>query len=201
MAIFLEVVTRLGFLSMPCHRHCQPCRASPLFFRPFSVLPVGDGLHSSESIELRNGPFFFSRLPRSRLWGPCFRSVGLFPSWLEWWLPLVEVFGGVSRSPSSAGRFSPIQVPWVPVYLVSLALGLSSCCLRHVQVACSYCCRSRSSHPSPAWFSTKTSASWVSTVSSAPDSEQTFTFGLFSLLRFPSSASSPSTLVASWSSG
>ena len=26
----------------------------------------------------------------------------------------MEVFGGVSRSPSSAGGFSPIQVSWVP---------------------------------------------------------------------------------------
>ena len=32
-----------------------------------------------------------------------------------------------------AGRFSPIQVHWVPGYLVSLALALSSYCLRHVQ--------------------------------------------------------------------
>ena len=38
-------------------------------------------------------------------------------------------FGGVSRSPSSVARFSPIQVPWVPVYLVSWALALSSYCL------------------------------------------------------------------------
>ena len=33
----------------------------------------------------------------------------------------------------SAGRFSPIQEPWVPGYLVSLALAISSYCLRHVQ--------------------------------------------------------------------
>ena len=32
-----------------------------------------------------------------------------------------------------ASRFSPIQEPWVPDYLVSLALALSSYCLRHVQ--------------------------------------------------------------------
>ena len=32
-----------------------------------------------------------------------------------------------------ADRFSQIQEPWVPGYLVSLALALSSCCLRHVQ--------------------------------------------------------------------
>ena len=33
----------------------------------------------------------------------------------------------------SAGRFSPIQEPWVPGYLVSLALALLSYCLRQVQ--------------------------------------------------------------------
>ena len=33
----------------------------------------------------------------------------------------------------STGRFSPIQEPWVPGYLVSLALALTSYCLRHVQ--------------------------------------------------------------------
>ena len=33
----------------------------------------------------------------------------------------------------SAGRFSPIQELWVQDYLVSLALALSSYCLRHVQ--------------------------------------------------------------------
>ena len=35
----------------------------------------------------------------------------------------MEVFGGASRSTASSGRFSPIQVPWVPVYLVSWALA------------------------------------------------------------------------------
>ena len=33
----------------------------------------------------------------------------------------------------SAGRFSPIQEPWVPVCLVSLALAMSSYCLHHEQ--------------------------------------------------------------------
>ena len=83
--------------------------------------------------------------------------------------------------PSSADGFSPIPEPWVPGYLVSLALVLLSCCLRHVQVACR--CRSCSSHPSPALvFLADTSASWGKTVSSAPDSEQAIAFGSFSLL-------------------
>ena len=108
-------------------------------------------LFEKHRIEKRS-VFLFSA-PQISAWGPCFRSVGWVSSWLEWWLPLVEVFGVVSRSPSSAGGFSPFQVPWVPVYLVSLALALSSCCLRHVQFACSSRCHSCSSHPSPAWFS------------------------------------------------
>ena len=33
----------------------------------------------------------------------------------------------------AAGRFALIQEPWVPGYLISLALALSSYCLRHVQ--------------------------------------------------------------------
>ena len=33
----------------------------------------------------------------------------------------------------SAGRLCPIQEPRVPGYLVSLALAISSYCLRHVQ--------------------------------------------------------------------
>ena len=52
--------------------------------------------------------------------------------------------------------------------------------------SCSGCgssrCPSCSSHPSPAWFSSKTSASWVLTVASAPDSERAFAFGRFFLL-------------------
>ena len=149
-------MTRLRLLSVPCHRHCQPCRASPPFLghSPFCRWwrPSLFGKHRIEERSV----FLFSA-PQVSAWGPCFRSVGLFSSWLEWWLPLVEVFGGVSRSPSLASGFSPIQVPWVLVYLVSLALALLSCCLRPIQDAC----RSCSSHPSPAWLSSKTSSSRV----------------------------------------
>ena len=164
-------MTQLGFLSVPFHRHCDPCHASPPFLghSPFRRWwrPSLFGKHRIE----KRSVFLFSA-PQVLAWGPCFRSVGLFSSWLEWWLPLVEVFGGVSQS-FLTGGFSPIQVPWVPFYLVSLALALSSFCLRHVQVACSSRCCSCSSHLLPAWFSSKTSA---------PDSEQAFTFGSFSLL-------------------
>ena len=87
-------------------------------------------------------------------------------------------------------------------YLVSLALGLSSYCLRHIQVVCSYRCRSCSSHPLPSlFFLAKTSASMVLTVSSAPDSGRAITFGTFSLL---SIALRPLLLLAKlarWSGG
>ena len=41
-----------------------------------------DGLHSSESVEIEKEKpsVFLFLLPRSRLAGPCFRSVGLFSS-------------------------------------------------------------------------------------------------------------------------
>ena len=85
-----------------------------------------------KALRLRNVPFFLYLLPRSRLAESCFRSVGLFPpgwngSFHSWKFRV---------SPSvvfSTGRFSPIQEPWLPGYLVSLALALSSYCLRRVQ--------------------------------------------------------------------
>ena len=55
------------------------------FFRTFSVQPVVTAFTLRKALRLRNVPFFFSLLPRSRLAGSCFRSVGLFSSWLEWW--------------------------------------------------------------------------------------------------------------------
>ena len=124
----------------------------------------GDGLHSSESFRLKKFRFSFST-PQVSACG-----VLLSQCWLVFLLVgmVASTCGGsrVSLSvevvPSSADGFSPIQEPWVPGYLVSLALVLSSYCLRHVHVACSYRCRSCSSHPSPAlFFLAKTSASWV----------------------------------------
>ena len=38
----------------------------------------------------------------------------------------MEVFGGASRLIASSGSFSLIQVPWVPVYLVSWALSFGA---------------------------------------------------------------------------
>ena len=106
----------------------------------------------------------------------------------------MEVFGGASRSTASSGCFSPIQVPgcrftWSPGLLLLELLPLSGS-------GCgSSRCPSCFLHPAPAWFSSKSSASWVLTVASAPDSEWAFAFGrsLCSL-----SSSKPSTLVASW---
>ena len=79
---------------------------------------------------------------------------------------------------------------------------LGSCfwsyCLRQVQVVAAPAVPPVSLHHAPAWFSSKTSASWVLTVASAPDSERAFAFGR-SLCSV--SSSTPSTLVASWCGG
>ena len=111
----------------------------------------------------------------------------------------MEVFGSASRSTASTGGFSPFKCPgcrctWSPglLLLELLPPSWSGCGSSR--------CPSCSSHPSPAWFSSKTSASWVLTVASAPDSERAFAFG-GSLCSVSSSASSPSTLVASWCDG
>ena len=132
-------------------------------------------------MELRNGIFFFSRLPRSRLGGlafavlTCFLLVGMVAS----------TCGGIRGGPLSR-LLRPVVSPqfkcpgcrftWSPgLFLLELLPPSRSGCG-------SYHCPSCSSHPSPAWFSSKTSASWVSTVASAPDSERAFAFGSFSLL-------------------
>ena len=103
----------------------------------------------------------------------------------------MEVFGGASRSTASSDGFSPIQAPgcrftWSPgLLLLELLPPSGSGCG-------SSRCPSCSLHPEPAWFSSKTSASWVWTVASAPDSERTFC---------SVSSSTPSSLVASWCGG
>ena len=148
-------------------------------------------------MELRNGLFFFSRLPRSRLGGlvfamlTCFLLVGMVAS-------TCGGIRGFSRSLASTGGFSPFPVPWVSVYWspgISL-LGL-------LPPSCSGC----GSSAAPPVLHTlrqpgfpRTPASWVLTVASAPDSERAFAFGR-SLCSVSSSASSPSTLVASWCGG
>ena len=142
----------------------------------------------------RKTPFFLYLLPRSRLAESCFGSVGLFP----------PGWNGISHSwkfpGESLGRlFQPVGSPrfkslgcwatWSPWLLPYRAIA--SVTFR----ACSYRCRSCSSHPSPALFSSETAASWVLTVSSAPDSERRSPLG-----RYPCSVSIFG-LVASWSGG
>ena len=126
--------------------------------------------------------FFFSRLPRSRLGGlafavlTCFLLVGMVAS----------TCGGGIRGCLSVDCFDRWFLPdssalgcrftWSPgLFLLELLPPSRSGCG-------SSRCPSCSSHPSPAWFSSKTSASWVSTGASAPDSERAFAFGSFSLL-------------------
>ena len=132
--------------------------------------------------------FLFSA-PQVSAWGPCFRSVGLFPPGWNGGFHLWRYSrgGGCLSLSLSLGRLlRPVVFPrfkcpgcrftWSPgLFLLELLPPSRSGCG-------SYRCPSCSSHPSPAWFSSKTSASWVSTEASAPDSEQAFTFGSFSLL-------------------
>ena len=80
-------MTGYRVLSVPGHRHCRPCRAFSSFFGPFSVPPMVTAFTLQKALRLRNVSYFLFLLPRSRLAGPCFRSVGWFSSWLEWWLP------------------------------------------------------------------------------------------------------------------
>ena len=129
-------------------------------------------------MELRNGTFFFSRLPRSWLGGLAFAVLTCF-------LLVASTCGGIRGGP--LGRLlrpviSPLfkspgcRFTWSPgLFLLELLPPSRSGCS-------SYRCPSCSSHPSPAWFSSKTLASWVSTVASALDSERAFAFGSFSLL-------------------
>ena len=106
----------------------------------------------------------------------------------------MEVFGGGSRSTASSGGFSPVQAPgcrftWSPGLLLLELLPLSGS-------GCgSSRCPSCSLHPALAWFSSITSALWVLTVASAPDSERTFAFGRSLCSVF---GLTPSSLVASW---
>ena len=93
----------------------------------------------------------------------------------------MEVFRGpLGRllRPVVSPRFqSPgCRFTWSPglSLLELLPLSRSGCGSYH----CPFC----SSHPLPAWFSSESPASWVSTVASAPDSEQAFDFGSFTLL-------------------
>ena len=139
---------------------------------------------------------FFSRLPRSRLGSlafavsTCFLLVGMVAS----------TCGGIRGCFSVdcfVRWFLPDSSAWVPVYLVSWALAfgaIASVKFRLWQL------------PQPLLFftscaclvSSETSASWVLTVASAPDSERAFAFG-HSLCSV--SSSTPSSLVASWCGG
>ena len=114
--------------------------------------------------------FFFSRLPRSRLGSlafavlTCFLLVGMVAS----------TCGGI-RGCFSVDCFDR----WFLPDSSALGAGLPGLLLLELlPPSCSGCgssrCPSCSSHPSTAWFSSKTSASWVLTVASTPGSEWAF---------------------------
>ena len=170
-------MARFGLISVPCLRQCHPCRASS-FFRPFSVPPVVTVFTLSDAWNWETVVFLFPA-PQVSAWGPCFRSVDLFPpGWnggFHLWRYLGVPLGRLLR-PVVSPRFKcpGCRFTWSPgLFLLELLPPTRSGCG-------SYRCPSGSSHPSPARFSSKTSASWVSTVASAPDSERAFAFGSFS---------------------
>ena len=139
--------------------------------------------------------FLFPALQVST-WEPGCRSVDLFPPGWNGGFHLWR-YSGVPWSTASSGGFSPMQAPgcrlaWSPrlLFLELLPPSRSGCGSFHGP-SCSF-------HPAPAWFSSETSASWVLTVASAPDSERTFAFGR-SICSV--SGSTPSSLVASWCGG
>ena len=121
----------------------------------------GDGLHSSESIRLRNVPFFFSLLPRSWLGGLAFAVLACFPpGWnggFHLWRSSGESLGHLLR-PVDSPRFKCLgyRVTWSPGLLLYRAVASVTFRLRAAPAVAPV-----SSHPSPAWFSSKTSASWV----------------------------------------
>ena len=110
----------------------------------------------------------------------------------------MEVFGGASRSTASSGGFSPIQAPGCRFTWCLLGSCFWSYCLCQLQAVAASAAPPVLFYPASAWFSWETSASWVLTVASAPDSERTFAFGR-SLCSV--SGSTPSSLVASWCGG
>ena len=116
---------------MSGHRHCRPCRAAPPFVGHFPVPPVVTDFTFRKAWRSRNVPFSCSA-PQVSACGVLLSQCCLFPpGWngschlWRFWASLSVVF--------SAGRFSPIQEPWVPGYLVSLALAIASYCFRHLQ--------------------------------------------------------------------
>ena len=97
----------------------------------------GDGLHFSESIEIEKRSVFLFLLPRSRLAGPCFHSVGWFSFWLEWELELVEASSG-SLSPGRA-FFGRLVLPGSRAFVAGLPDSTGSCSLELLSPSHSGC--------------------------------------------------------------
>ena len=75
-------MTGRGFLSVPGHRHCHPCRAFPPFLGPFSVPPVVTAFSLQKALRLKNVPFFFFCSPGLGLSVLAFAVwVGFPPGW------------------------------------------------------------------------------------------------------------------------
>ena len=92
-------MTWLGFLSVPGHRHCQPCRASPPFFRPFSVPPLVTAFTLRKALKIKKRSVFLFSAPQVSACG-----VLLSQCWFVFFLVgmVASTCGGVRGSLSVA---------------------------------------------------------------------------------------------------
>ena len=113
-------MTRLGFLSVPCHRHCHPSRASPPFLgrSPF---------HSSENIKIEKRSVFLFSAPQVLAWSLAFAVLVCFPPGWNGGFHLWR-FSGESLSrllqPVDSRRFKSLgcRATWSPWLLLYRAI-------------------------------------------------------------------------------
>ena len=193
-------MTRLGFLSVPGFRHCHPCRASS-FFRPFSVPPVVTAFTLRNALNWETVRSSFLISPGFGLGGLAFAVLACFPpGWnggFHLWRYSGESLGRLLR-PVDYTLFKCLGCrfawsPWLLLYraVASVTFG---------------------------WRAATAAAPVLHTLRQPSFPRKNFGFvgvdGVFSSgfwagvhlwdilsARYPSSASSPPTLVASWYGG
>ena len=106
MAIFLEIMTWHGFPPCLVIGTVVPVVPLLLFLGHFFRSTGGDGLHSSESMKIDKRSVFLVSAPQVSARGVLLSQCWHVSSWLEWYLPLMEVSG------ESLGRsFRPVGSP------------------------------------------------------------------------------------------
>ena len=113
---------------MPGHRHCQPCRASPPFFRPFCVPPVVMAFTLRKALNLEMFRFSFLCSSGLGLRGLAFAVLACFPpGWnggFHLWRCPGESLGRLLRLVDSP-RFKCLgcQATWSPWLLLYRAIA------------------------------------------------------------------------------